>query len=267
MKPPRAGVGSWHTVGFGGSNAMAVPGPCTRHGRGRDGTEGHWDQARPAGTHPALAPRGALHSPRGWWQRVSMSLSVSSRAGMGGVHGWIWVPFGCPCSPGRDATGDPVAAGSRLPCSMHPGTGSGLSRNRIRTVPGQDQDRAGTVSGLCQDSTGTTPEARLVLYRNSTRTVPGQYLNHTWTVPGPCQDWTKTGPEPCLDRTGTGTAPDRAPRSRSGSLRYCPAPIPGSPRSRGRAGRPLSPPRGAPAASCGHGRDGAGRGGGGSGAR
>lgn len=34
LKPPRAGVGSWHTVGFGGSRVMAVPGPCTKHGRG-----------------------------------------------------------------------------------------------------------------------------------------------------------------------------------------------------------------------------------------
>lgn len=229
--------------------------------------EGHWDQARPAGTHPALAPRGALHPPRAWRQWVSTSLSVSPRAGTGSVHGWGWDSFGCPCPSGRDPTGDPVAAGSRLPCSVHPGTGSGLSRDRIRTVPGPYRHHArstpSSVPERYQDRARTVPGQ----YLNHLQTVPGQYLDHTWTVPGPCQDCTKTGPEPCLDRTGTGTVPDRAPRSRSGSLRYCPAPIPGSPRSRGRAGRPLSPPRGAPAASCGHGRDGAGRGGGGSGAR
>lgn len=85
---------------------------------------------------------------------------------MGGVHGWGWVPFGRLCPLGRDPTGDTVAAGSHLPCSVH---------------PDQDQKHPGTASGLCLHSTGTTPEARLALYRNSTGTisdVPGQYLNH-----------------------------------------------------------------------------------------
>lgn len=217
-----------------------------------------WDQAPPVGTHPALAPRGALHPPRGWWRWVSVSLSVSPRAGIGGAHGWD--PFGCSCPLGRDPTGDPVAAGSHPPCSVHPRTGSGPSQDRLGTVPAQYRDYA-------RSPPSSAPEQ----YRDHARTVPGQYLNHLWTwiVSGLYQDCTGTMPGPDRDRDSTGPCPAVTPGLAAITvLLPCPGvpiPVPGAGRG-GRCPRPGALPP-LPAGTAGTGRDGTGRGGGGSGAR
>lgn len=237
--------------------------------------EGHWDQASPAGTHPAGAPRGALHPPRAWWQWLSVSLSMS-----------LTMSLCCRlCSLGQE-WGVPMAGTPSGACVAWEGTiwvTRWLRVRHARCIPTQDQERPGTASGLCRDSTGTTPEARLALYRNSTGTVPwqylnhlwmapvpGQYLDHTWTVPGPCQDCIKTVPDPSWTRPGLGqyrTAPRGHARARCGvvPLPFPGVPVPGAGRG-GRCPRPGALPP-LPAGTAGTGRDGTGRGGGGSGAR
>ncbi|XP_037993949.1 pleckstrin homology domain-containing family G member 3, partial [Motacilla alba alba] len=158
--------------------------------------EGHWDQAPPAGTHPALAPR-----PRARWQWcLCPCLCPSGRNG--GAHGWGWDPFGCPCPLGRDPTGDAVSAGSHPPCSVHPGTGSGASRDRLGTVP-----------GLYRDHARSTPCSVPEHYRDRAETVPEPSLGRTGTVPGSHLDCTGTmpGPDRDRDRDSTGLCPTVTP--------------------------------------------------------
>lgn len=193
-----------------------------------------------------------LHPPPGWCQSVSVSLSTSPRAGMGGVHRWGWDPSGAHV---------PWEWTSRVTRWLR----APIRHTRCtRTGSGWSWERLGTVSGQYRDQARSTPSSVPEQYRDRARTVPGQYLNHTWTVPGPCQDCTKTVPELYLDRTGTGTVPGRVRRSRPASPRYYPAPIPGIPVPVPGAGRGGRCPRpGAllplPAGTAGAGRDGSGR--------